>query len=59
MDVMENLKRVHDSIEPPICSPASSLNLSWLVRWAAVSGIASGLAITAYLDPDSAVEQTC
>ncbi len=40
--VMENFKRVHDSIKPPVWSPASSpnLSLSSLARWAAVSGFA-------------------
>ncbi len=35
---MENFKRVHDSIKPPVSSPASSPNLSEssLARWAAV-----------------------
>ncbi len=40
---MENFKRVHDSIEPPVWSPASSPNLSEssLAWWAAVPGFAT------------------
>ncbi len=40
---MENLKRVHNSIKPPVWSPASAPNLSKssLARRAAVSGFAN------------------
>ncbi len=40
---MENFKRVHDSIKPPVWSPASLPNLSEssLAQWTAVSDLAS------------------
>ncbi len=46
---MENSKREHDSIKPPVWSNASSPNLSEssLARWAAASGFDQPSTVTA------------
>ncbi len=50
--LMENFKRVYDSIKPPVWSPASAPNLSEsslaLARWAAISGFAVAQPSTEY-----------